>query len=144
MVAGSGEGPFELVAFDNALRKAGISDLNLVPISSIWPSGCKLVEMPNLEPGTITPVVMSKVTSSIPGQRIAVALAVARSGNSHGMISEYHGIGVTERTAGKSAEAMVKYMMERHKLEPKEVTSVSSGHIVKSHGAVLAAVVFLP
>lgn len=145
LVAASGRGPFELVAFDNALRKAGIADVNLIPVSSIWPKGCVLInELPNLEPGTLTPVVISKVCSSIPGQKIAAACAVATSADSYGMISEYHGMGVSERTAGKNAEAMVRYMMERHKLEPEKVTSLSAGHTVKTHGAALSAVVFLP
>ena len=144
-MAASGEGPFELVAFDNALRKAGIANVNLVQVSSILPKGCEIVnELPNLEPGTITPVVMSKVCSSTSGQKIAVALGVATSDNSYGMISEYHGVGVTERTAAKNAEAMVKYMMEKHKLEPTKVISISAGHTVKNNGAALAAVVFLP
>lgn len=43
LVAGDADGPFELVAFDNALMKAGIAELNLVTVSSIWPIGCKIV-----------------------------------------------------------------------------------------------------
>jgi arginine decarboxylase len=144
LVAADADGPFELVAFDDALRKAGIAELNLVPVSSIWPVGCKIVKMPKPEPGMVTPVVMAKITSSTPGQKIAAALGVAISETSHGMISEYHDIGVTQKTAAQAAEAMVKYMMEKRGLEPTKVTSISAGHVVKSHGAALAAVVFLP
>lgn len=143
LVAADADGPFELVAFDNALRKAGIAELNLVTVSSIWPIGCKIVKMPKLEPGTVAPVVMSKISSSTPGQKIAAALGVAIGGASHGMISEYHDIGVTKKTAGQTAEAMVRYMMEKRGLEPTKVTSISAGHIVESHGAALAAVVFI-
>jgi pyruvoyl-dependent arginine decarboxylase len=87
---------------------------------------------------------MAKISSSTPGQKIAAALGIAIGENSHGMISEYHDIGVTERTAAKTVEAMVKYMMENRGLVPKKVLSISAGHIVKTHGAALAAVVFLP
>jgi len=143
LVAADADGPFELVAFDNALRKAGIAELNLVSISSIWPIGCKIVKMPKLEPGTIVPVVIAKISSSTPGQKIAAALGIAISNTSHGMISEYHDIGVTQKIAGRTAEAMVKYMMEKRGLEATKVTSISAGHIVESHGAALAAVVFI-
>jgi arginine decarboxylase len=144
LVSAGAEGPFELVALDNALRKAGVGELNLIPVSSILPQGCVLSELPTITPGTLTPVVISKICSSTPGQKIAAALGVAMNENSHGMISEYHDIGVSERTAGKTAEAMVKYMMEERGLEPTKVTSVSAGHIVKQHGAAVAIAVFLP
>jgi arginine decarboxylase len=147
LVAASAEGPFELVAFDNALRKAGIAELNLVQVSSILPQNCELIDnsqMPYIEPGTVVPVVMSKISSSTPGQKIAAALGIAIGENSHGMVSEYHDIGVSEKTAAKTAEAMVKYMMENRGLVPKRVLSISAGHTVKAHGAALAAVVFLP
>jgi len=143
LVSADADGPFELVAFDNALRKAGIAELNLVQVSSIWPVGCKIVKMPKPEPGMVTPVVMAKISSSTPGQKIAAALGVAISDTSHGMISEYHDIGVTQKVAGQTAEAMVRYMMEKRGLIPNRVTSISAGHVVKNHGAALAAVVFL-
>jgi arginine decarboxylase len=142
-VAADADGPFELVAFDNALRKAGIAELNLVSISSIWPIGCKVVKMPKIEPGTIVPVVLAKISSSTCGQKIAAALGIAISDTSHGMISEYHDIGVTQKMAGRTAEAMVKYMMEKRGLEPTKVTSISAGHVVESHGSALASVVFI-
>ena len=144
MVSADSDGPFELVAFDNALRKAGIAELNLVLVSSIWPIGCKIVKMPKPEPGMVTPVVIAKISSSTPGQKIAAALGVAISETSHGMISEYHDVGVTQKTAAQTAEAMVRYMMEKRGLEPTKVTSISAAHVVKNNGAALAAVVFLP
>ncbi|MEM3421741.1 MAG: arginine decarboxylase, pyruvoyl-dependent [Candidatus Hadarchaeum sp.] len=143
LVAGDADGPFELVAFDNALRKAGIAELNLVPVSSIWPIGCKIVKWRKMEPGTIVPLVISKICSSTPGQKIAAAVGIAISETSHGMVSEYHDIGITQKMAARTAEDMVRYMMERRGLEPTKVTSVSAGHVVEQHGAALAAVVFI-
>ena len=143
LVAADADGPFELVAFDSALQKAGIAELNLVPVSSIWPIGCKIVKMPKLEPGTMAPIIMAKISSSTLGQKIAAALGIAISRTSHGMVSEYHDVGVTQKMAARTAEAMVKYMMEKRGLEPTKVISISAGHIVESHGAALAAVVFV-
>jgi len=143
LVAGDADGPFELVAFDSALRKAGIAELNLVPVSSIWPIGCRIVKLPKIEPGTVAPIVISKICSSTPGQKIAAAVGIAIGNNSHGMVSEYHDIGITQKTAAQTAESMVKYMMERRGLGVVKVTSVSSGHLVQDHGAALAAVIFV-
>lgn len=143
LVSGSADGPTELVAFDSALGKAGIAQLNLVRVSSIWPVGCKIVKMPQLEAGTIVPAIIAKITSSIPGQKIAAALGIATSENSHGMISEYHAVGVTQKTAAENVEAMVKYMMEKRGLVPAKITSISAGHVVESHGAAIVAVVFI-
>lgn len=143
LVAADADGPFQLVAFDNALRKAGIAELNLVTVSSIWPIGCKIVKMPKLDPGAIAPIIMSKISSSTPGQKIAAALGVAMSKTSHGMVSEYHDVGITQKTAGKTVEAMVRYMMEKRGLETSRVISISAGHVVEAHGAALAAVVFV-
>jgi arginine decarboxylase len=143
LVAGEADGPFELVAFDNALRKAGIAELNLVPVSSIWPVGCKIVKLPKMVPGTVAPIVISKICSSTPGQKIAAAVGIAIGKSSHGMVSEYHDIGITQKTAAQTAESMVRYMMERRGLEPLKVASISAGHVVQDHGAALAAVVFV-
>ncbi len=143
LVAANDEGPFELVAFDNALSKAGIAELNLVTVSSIWPIGCKIVKMPKLEPGTISRIIMAKVCSSTPGQKIAAAVGIAISETSHGIVSEYHDIGVTQKMAALTVETMVNNMMERRGLKPTKVTSISAGHIVENHGAALAAVAFI-
>jgi arginine decarboxylase len=42
VVGGVGFGPTKLAAFDAALREAGIADRNLVPLSSIIPSGARI------------------------------------------------------------------------------------------------------
>ena len=88
-------------------------------------------------------MVISKICSSTPEQKIAAAVGIAISETSHGMVSEHHGIGITQKTAGRTAEVMVKYMMERRGLEPTKVTSVSAAHVVEQHGVALASVVFM-
>jgi len=44
----------ELNAFDQALKKAGIDQCNLVPVSSILPPGCKERKWKKIPAGTIT------------------------------------------------------------------------------------------
>jgi arginine decarboxylase len=43
VVGGVGFGPTKLAAFDAALREAGIADRNLIPLSSIIPSGATVI-----------------------------------------------------------------------------------------------------
>lgn len=39
-----GLGPTELAAFDNALMKCGVHNMNLIPLSSVLPSSAQIVE----------------------------------------------------------------------------------------------------
>lgn len=91
----------------------------------------------------VTPVVLSKICSSTAGQKIAAAVGVATSEDSYGIVSEYHDIGITQKMAAQTVEAMARYMVEKRGLEPVKVTSISAGHIVRQNGAALAAVVFI-
>jgi len=50
----------KLNAFDKALMEAGISQCNLVPVSSILPKGAKQIKPKNIEPGTITFTVLAR------------------------------------------------------------------------------------
>jgi pyruvoyl-dependent arginine decarboxylase len=99
--------------------------------------------MPKLEPGMVVPIVISRICSSTSGQKIAAAVGVATSEDSYGIVSEYHDIGITQKMAAQTAEAMARYMVEKRGLEPVKVTSISAGHVVKQNGAALAGVVFV-
>jgi arginine decarboxylase len=60
---GVGRHIHKLQSFELALRDAGIEKQNLVRVSSIYPSGCKIIPMkdgqPKLKPGQITFVVLA-------------------------------------------------------------------------------------
>ncbi|HNR11871.1 MAG TPA: pyruvoyl-dependent arginine decarboxylase, partial [Thermodesulfobacteriota bacterium] len=58
----------KLASFEQALRDAGISHLNLVEVSSILPPGCKIISkaegIKRFKPGQITYCVLSKNQSN--------------------------------------------------------------------------------
>ncbi|MFQ6103753.1 MAG: pyruvoyl-dependent arginine decarboxylase [Candidatus Glassbacteria bacterium] len=142
LTSGSAEGGSSLNAFDNALLNAGIGDLNLIRVTSIAPPGVKTVKPYGIEPGTIVPVVYTSMISHQAGERIACAIAIGRSGDDGpGLIMEYSGSGDAQL-----AETMVRNMLKEgffsrgRELEKLEV--VTSEHVVRQLGAVVAACVF--
>ncbi|AAB89629.1 predicted coding region AF_1630 [Archaeoglobus fulgidus DSM 4304] len=71
-VSGIGRHHDELVSFELALRDAGIERFNLVPVSSILPPGCKVVDredgLRKLRAGEIVFCVMARHTSDEEGK----------------------------------------------------------------------------
>jgi pyruvoyl-dependent arginine decarboxylase len=88
-----------LNSFEEALRDARISPMNLVKVSSIVPPHCELVTREEglklLTPGQITFCVMSRCESDEAGRLLAAAVALLLPENTddYGYISEYHGYG---------------------------------------------------
>ena len=77
LVCGASEGFTPLNAFDAALLRAGIGDTNLVKMSSIVPPRCQLIAPVPLPAGSLVPTAYASITSDIPGEIIASAVAVA-------------------------------------------------------------------
>ena len=140
MVAGNSEGPAELNAFDGALLKAGVANVNLLKISSILPPGAEQVEHLELPEGSLVPTAYGTVVSAKEGEKIAAAVAVARPGDSFGVIMEFAG-----RCSKKEAEDKVRQMavdgFKMRGLEPSEVLVKGAEHVVERIGCAFAAVV---
>ena len=139
LVQGAAEGDSELTAFDNALRKAGIGDLNLIRVSSIVPPGARLVSLPEIPMGSITPTAYAKAVSSVPGQQIAACVGAG--------ITERGGV-LMEATAECSADELaeqVRLMVEEgmrvRGLEPYELHLAAADHTVQHIGSAIAAAV---
>lgn len=114
---GVGKHATSLQSFEEALRKAGIAQLNLVRVSSIYPPACKIVSkaqgLKKLNPGQITYVVMADSRTNEPN-RLACAgigLAVPAGKDRYGYISEHHGFGMTERRCADHVEDMAATML---------------------------------
>lgn len=141
IVAGSGEGRTELTAFDHALMDAGIANLNFLRVTSILPAGVKVIPVPPLIPGTLTPCVYARITSHTPGERIAAAVGMGRSHTHHGVIMEF-----SHRGTGENAEGIVRGMVEEamamRGLQVDEVLVAVKDHVVQRVGCAIAAVVF--
>jgi len=107
----------KLQSFELALRDAGIANLNLVAVSSIYPPGCKIVSRArgenSLEPGQIAFVVISRAESNEPHRMIAASIGVAvpRDKRMYGYLSEHHSYGQTAREAGDYAEDLAASML---------------------------------
>jgi arginine decarboxylase len=107
-----------LASFEQALRKAGIENQNLVYVSSILPPKCKIITkeegMNLLKPGEITFCVMARVETNEPNRlsSAAIGLAVPNDREEHyGYLSEHHGFGETDEKSGEYAEDLAATML---------------------------------
>ncbi len=141
LICGTGEGETELEAIDNALLEAGIGNLNLVEVSSVLPADCEISELTEIEPGTIVPVAIAKISSSNRDEKISAAIAVAKSKGSHGLISEFTGKKITKEEAKVKAKSILKNMMESRNLKIDRIDTAAVEHTVKKNGASVAAVI---
>jgi len=106
-----------LASFELALKKAGIEKCNLVRVSSIFPTGCKIISKKEgldlLKPGQITFVVMAKNETNEPNRLVsaAVGLALPKDDEGHGYLSEHISFGETAEKAGDYAEDLAATML---------------------------------
>ncbi|GBC92760.1 Pyruvoyl-dependent arginine decarboxylase [bacterium HR15] len=137
--AGVGVAPFELVAFDRALRAAGFADYNLVRISSIVPPGVIIRPQVELPKGFPLPIAYGVLTSHQQGERIAAAVAVALPTDSQaiGVIMEVSG-SMTRREAHAQAEAMAELAMHDRHLSIARIEVVAVEAIVEQFTSVFA------
>jgi len=117
LTKGVGRHKEELSSFELALRDAGIAACNLVPVSSIFPGGCKLISrkagLKKLAPGEVIFAVMSKNSTKEPHRLIAasVGLALPADKKAYGYLSEHHSYGQTDEEAGEYAEELAAEML---------------------------------
>jgi len=117
LTKGVGSHKERLASFELALRSAGIHRCNIVNVSSIIPSGCKLIPkeqgLKRLQPGEITFVVLSKNSVKEPHRLIAASIGVAIPANkdSYGYLSEHHSFGQSAEAAGDYAEDLAATML---------------------------------
>ena len=140
LASGSAEGGSELTAFDNALRKAGIGDVNLIRVSSIVPTGARMAPLPDLPMGAVTPTAYAKVVSTTPGQRIVACLGVGWT-EQGGVLMETHGYDETADEIEERTRAMVAEAMGVRSLEPYDFHVATAEHVVESIGSAVAAAV---
>ena len=117
LTRGVGRHREELSSFELALRNAGIAACNLVPVSSIFPGGCKLISrqagLRKLSPGEVIFAVMSKNSTREPHRLIAasIGLALPADRRLYGYLSEHHSFGQTDEEAGEYAEELAAEML---------------------------------
>jgi len=117
LTKGAGKHKEQLSSFELALRSAGIAACNLVPVSSIFPGGCKLIGRPKglekLSPGEVIFSVMSKNSTNEPHRLIAasIGLALPADKRAYGYLAEHHSFGQTDEQAGDYAEELAAEML---------------------------------
>lgn len=114
---GVGRHKEKLASFELALRRAGISDFNLVRVSSIFPPHCKIVPKPKgmamLKSGEIVYCVIADNASKESGQLVSasIGLAVPNDRSLYGYLSEHHAHGMTMKQCGNYAEDLAASML---------------------------------
>jgi arginine decarboxylase len=107
----------ELVAFELALRGAGIAAQNLVAVSSILPPDCELIPRAEgeqlLKPGQILHVVISREQTCEPHRILGAAIGIARPTDRslHGFIAEYNSLEKTGPEIASHAEDLAVTML---------------------------------
>jgi len=106
-----------LQSFELALKDAGISQFNLVTVSSIVPPSCKLISREKgiemLQPGEIVFLVLARNSTNEPHRLLAASIGVAipSKPEEYGYLSEHHSFGQTDETAGDYSEDLAASML---------------------------------
>jgi arginine decarboxylase len=114
---GTGVSKEKLSSFENALFDAGISQFNLVKVSSIYPPEAKIIDinegMEILSPGQVVHCVLSRLESQEPGRRMvaSVGLALPVEKGHYGFLSEHQGFGQSKEEAGTYSERLAICML---------------------------------
>ncbi|OGF97390.1 MAG: arginine decarboxylase, pyruvoyl-dependent [Candidatus Glassbacteria bacterium RBG_16_58_8] len=117
LTKGVGKHREKLASFELSLRDAGIATVNLVPVSSIYPPGCKVITRKQgvkyLKPGQVVFCVISQNATNEPNRLVAasVGLAIPRDSTMYGYLSEHHSFGQKEKVAGDYAEDLAAGML---------------------------------
>jgi len=106
-----------LQAYELALEGAGISQFNLVSVSSILPPGCKKISREKglsfFKPGEIVFLVEARNETNEPNRLIAASIgcAIPAGNRQYGYISEHSSFGETYEKAGDYAEDLAASML---------------------------------
>ncbi len=139
VTAASSEGRSKLNAFDNALLKGRIGNVNLLRVSSILPPSAEYDPDLVLPPGSLVPTAYGYIMSEVPGELISAAVGVGISEDAFGVIMEFSGK-CNKEEAEKNIESMVKEAFETRGMQLKDIKIAAVEHRVEKIGCALAAV----
>jgi len=133
----------ELNAFDLALKKAGISQCNIVSVSSVLPLGCKETEWKNIPTGAITYAVVARMDGK---QNTTISAGIAwtwEKTKKYGIVAEAHG-NIDQRTLKEMLEWKIREMAKIREIEIGEIKNRAETLKVSanSYGSVMAALVY--
>ncbi len=139
LTAAAAEGESRLTAFDQALLKAGIGNVNLIRVSSILPPEACLDENLRIPPGSLVPTAYGSIISDVPGETISAAVAVGLSPDSFGVIMEFSGR-CSKAEALETVQEMVREAFENRAKPLQEIKVAAVEHKVQKTGCAFAAV----
>lgn len=143
MSSGAAVAKNELVAFDKALIAAGISNYNLLRVSSILPIGCQQAETVDKKEGSALLVAYGSCSSNNPGERIASAVGIGMpiDKTKVGVIMEFSGV-CDATTAATQVKEMVVAAMENHGIACEEILTSATDMVVPEgeYASVISAV----
>jgi arginine decarboxylase len=141
LAAASAEGEHELTAFDKALLKAGVGNVNLLRVSSILPPGAIFETRLDIPPGSLVPIAYGTLVCSEKGAHIAAAVAVGigAGAGDFGVIMEFAGH-CGRQDAERRVSEMVTEAFQYRGMELAEIRVVAAEHLVVTCGCVFAAV----
>jgi arginine decarboxylase len=135
----------QLNAFDLALRRAGIAQCNLVPVTSILPEGCTQIEQVAIPIGAITHAVIARM-DGVEGENIGAAIAWSwEEQRKCGIIAENHGY-MDEDALLEIAEWKIREMAKIREIGIDTINyQVETLRVpMDNYGSVIAALVFYP
>ncbi|WP_031518000.1 pyruvoyl-dependent arginine decarboxylase [Desulfofalx alkaliphila] len=139
VTAAAAEGHSCLNAFDNALLKARIGNVNLLRVSSILPPGAEFDPDLELPPGSLVPTAYGSIVSEVPGETISAAVGVGISEDTFGVIMEFSGK-CTREEASKAIEKMLQEAFQVRGMKLVDMKIAAVEHTVEKVGCCLAAV----
>lgn len=139
LTAAAAEGHNHLTAFDNALLKGRIGNINLIRVTSILPPSAEYDPNLVIPPGSLVPTAYGYIISETPGDLISAAVGVGFSRESFGVIMEFSGR-CNQDEAKEKISDMIKEAFESRKMELVEMKVEAVEHKVERIGCALAAV----
>ncbi|MBU0662522.1 pyruvoyl-dependent arginine decarboxylase [Candidatus Micrarchaeota archaeon] len=146
LVSGSADSETKLNAFDNALIKAKIHNLNLMKVSSILAKDTEICEGFNgqIEEGSFVPGVISSITSKTQGERLISGVAAAKTNQDIGFIVELSEKGVSKTEMEKRLRNKLEIMARERNLQIAGKPHMAiAEHKVKMVGCALTVAVFV-
>lgn len=134
-----------LNAFDQALVMAGISEANLVPVSSVLPKGIKRIKGASIERGSITFCVMARKDGEGGGKISAGIAHFMRKDGEGGYVAEGHMSG-SAKELRKELAARVRQMASLREIQAEAAEfSIEELDVPKGkYGSCIAVLVFMP
>ena len=123
---GIGHSISRLNAFDRALIDAGVSDFNLIKVSSVLPPHSYLQSKITLNKGLLLPSAYVSIYSDSIGNVIsaAVAIGVPKDGNNIGVIMKYSDF-TTKELSEQTARSFAAEALHDRNVDIGEILSIS-------------------